>query len=108
MAKALGPLIRSLRIRAGISRHALARLAKIDPAVLARIEESARPGVQFATVARLAEALGVSLDDLAASIGLRKLKGRKPTEPGESAAIMAKARKARGFLQRALRELGDD
>lgn len=45
---------------------------RIDPVVLLRTEQEPREGVQFATVARLADALDVSLDDLAASVGLRR------------------------------------
>ena len=71
MAQHLGKVIRSLRIKAGISRHALAKLAHLDPAVLTRIEEEERPGGRFATVCRLAEALDVSIDQLASDAGLR-------------------------------------
>jgi transcriptional regulator with XRE-family HTH domain len=67
----VGKLIRDLRMQVGISGLALATSASVDPAVLTRLETQARSGVQFATVCRLAEALGVSVEELAVASGLK-------------------------------------
>lgn len=103
-SRRLGEVIRELRESAGLTQHALAKAATIDQAVLARVENETRAGVQFATVCRLAAALGVSLDDLAAAAGL---KGRRTASPraGVSAKTLAEITRARLALERALREL---
>jgi len=105
--KSVGEVIKSLRKRVGITRHALAKAAQIDPAVLARLENDPRPGVQFATICRLAEALDVSVDDLAIDAGLKRTIKRSAKGGPPSILVVTRARSARGLLQRALRELDD-
>lgn len=103
-APRLGSVIRRLREVAGLTQHALAKAAAVDQAVLARIEGTARAGVQFDTVCRLARALDVSLDALAAEAGL----GRRSTgtlKPGSKANHIGEIAKARKALERALLEL---
>jgi transcriptional regulator with XRE-family HTH domain len=100
----IGKAIKELREIEGFTRHALAKRAGIDPAVLARIEENARPGVQFATVCKLATALGASLDTLAAVVVQQGQKNQLKT--ARSPIGLARgARAARALLQRALKEL---
>jgi transcriptional regulator with XRE-family HTH domain len=70
MAKHLGEVIRDLRKRAGVSQVALARAAGIDPAIVSRIEAGSREGMHFGNLCRVARALDVSLDDIAAAAGL--------------------------------------
>jgi transcriptional regulator with XRE-family HTH domain len=70
VAKQIGDALRDARERAGISQSALARMTGIAPNIVSRIEAGERPNPQFATVARLARALGISLDGLAADCGL--------------------------------------
>lgn len=85
-----------------MSRNALARAAGVDTAALARIEDEERPGMQFATVHKLASALGVSLDDLA----LGALSGaREHKRATQSAAALRRTLTARGLLIDALHEL---
>lgn len=74
MAKSLGRLVRDIREEAGISRAALARASNLTAPEVSRIELEARTNVRFSTVCRIATALGVSLDDLAARAGLVKAK----------------------------------
>lgn len=64
MSKELGDRIRTVRQHAGLSAAALAKRAKIDPAALLRIERGDNTNPSFATVARIADALGMPLDDL--------------------------------------------
>lgn len=86
MAKALGRLIQDLREEADLSRSSLARVARMTEAEVWRVENEARPNVRFITVFRLASALGISLDDLAARAGL----GGKGVRKGHPAATAAK------------------
>ncbi len=103
--KPLGPVIRALREEAGISRHALARIAKLDPAVVVRIETQTRAGVQFATVCHLAAALGVSLDELAERVHLKKSSGHAHKRDDRITALLTHTRAARMLIDRAAREL---
>jgi len=64
---------------------ALARAARLDPATLLRIESNERPNIRFSTVCRLADALGVSTDEIASRAGLLK---KKPTQAAVSAQAM--------------------
>jgi transcriptional regulator with XRE-family HTH domain len=57
--------LRKARERAGLSQSSLARAAGIAPDAVSRIESGARANPGFSTVARLASALGLSLDALA-------------------------------------------
>jgi len=61
----LGKRIKELRIRKDLSQERLARLADVALNTIAKIEsgESKHPTIQ--TMAGIAKALGVSLDDLA-------------------------------------------
>ena len=64
MASKLGERVMNVRIETGLSRAALARRASTDPAYLLRIEQGKVENPPINTVVRLAEALGISLDDL--------------------------------------------
>ena len=61
----LGKTIKDLRLKKGLSQEKLARLADVALNTIAKIEagESKHPTIQ--TMAGIAKALGVSLDDLA-------------------------------------------
>ena len=63
--------VRVWRAHRGLSRDALAAAAGIAPSYLSEIETRRKPG-SFATLARLAAALHVSLDDLAPWLDPRK------------------------------------
>jgi transcriptional regulator with XRE-family HTH domain len=68
MARDLAAVIAALRKRAGLSPLALAERAGIDTAIVYRIE-SGKKMPAFKTLCALAEALNVSLDDLAVELG---------------------------------------
>lgn len=65
MAQSLGKVIRAARKRAGLPAAQVARRAELDPAYYGRIEAGRVPNPPFATVVRVARALGLSLDELA-------------------------------------------
>lgn len=65
MAKSVGEVLRAMREEADLSRSALARRAKMEPNALLRVENGAAPS--FEMVWRVAHALGVSLDAVAAA-----------------------------------------
>ncbi len=71
MARSVGEALRTARERAGLTQASLARSAKIAQAQISQIETGARADPQFSTVVRIAGVLGVSLDQLAADMGLR-------------------------------------
>jgi transcriptional regulator with XRE-family HTH domain len=66
----LGDVVAKLREEAGLTRLALAKAAKVDPSILARLEYGERDEVRLETFCRLAEVFGLSLDELAAAAGL--------------------------------------
>lgn len=103
--QSLGDVLRALRGSAGITRQALAKAAGIDPAALARIETQSGAGIPFATLCRLADALDVSLDDLAGAAGLRRNKREKERAIDGHARLKARAQRARELLRRSLLEL---
>lgn len=58
--------IRKLRNKKGLAQEKLARLANISTATLVKIETGAAKGPTITTVIKIADALGVSLDELVA------------------------------------------
>jgi transcriptional regulator with XRE-family HTH domain len=52
--------LRSLRIEAGMSQSELARRMDVKPSYICDLENSRRPGVTIATVAEIADVLGVA------------------------------------------------
>jgi transcriptional regulator with XRE-family HTH domain len=68
--KKVGPILRTARQGAGVSQSALARRVGISGSQLAQIENGQRVDPHFSTVARIAGAMGLSLDAIAASCGI--------------------------------------
>jgi len=66
----IGSALRRIRERGKLSLSVVARRAKIDDAILSRIERGERRNPQFLTVAKVAYVLGVSLDEIAAEAGI--------------------------------------
>jgi len=71
VARLVGEALRLALERAGLTQADLARASKIAQAQISQIERGRRLDPQFSTIARLAFVLGISLDDLAADVGLR-------------------------------------
>lgn len=65
----LGQAIRAIREQAGLSQKELAAAVGIDQSYLSMIESGKRPNPGTRILARLAQALQVSMDELAASAG---------------------------------------
>jgi transcriptional regulator with XRE-family HTH domain len=65
----IGKALKAIREEAGLTQNALARRAKMTASQVSQIESGKRPDPQFSTIARLAAALGVSLDEVAAQSG---------------------------------------
>ena len=65
----IGSILRAARERAGWSREALAYHSGLSCAAIAQIESGRRQQVRIASLAALAEALGVSIDHLAGGAG---------------------------------------
>jgi len=65
----LGQAIRSIRQQVGLSQKELADAAGIDQSYMSMIESGQRSNPGTRIIARLAQALGVSIDDLAADAG---------------------------------------
>jgi transcriptional regulator with XRE-family HTH domain len=61
--------LRYARERSGLTATAVAERSKIDLSQISRFEREARPGIEAATIIRLAEALGVPVGWLAADEG---------------------------------------
>lgn len=61
--------IRKLRLKKGLSQEKLARLADIANATLVKIESGAAKEPTITTVAKIASALNVSIDELVGRIG---------------------------------------
>ena len=101
----LGDVIRTLRESSGLSRNALARAAKIDPAILTRLEQNERDTVRVTTLCRIAEALDVSLDDLASAAGFfSKRRGRPMVSQGRSIVLREALERIQRLTSDALRE----
>jgi transcriptional regulator with XRE-family HTH domain len=60
----VGGVVAAARARAGLTRNALAVRAGLDPAYLMRLEAGTVKAPSFDAVCKLADALGVSCDDL--------------------------------------------
>jgi transcriptional regulator with XRE-family HTH domain len=89
VAKSIGRVIRELREEVGLSRAALARAAKLDPAALAHIEKEERRELRFTTICRLSVALGIPTDEIAARAGLIRPNSVGRSKPNAKMASMA-------------------
>lgn len=75
----LGQAIRAIRQEAGLSQKEVAKAAGIDQSYLSMIESDQRHNPGTRIMARLAQALQVSLDELAARAGY--LPSPEPVDP---------------------------
>jgi transcriptional regulator with XRE-family HTH domain len=67
----IGQFLKAARERAGLSQQALAQEASIAATQVSRIESGQRLSPHFATIAKIADALDISLDEIAVACGLR-------------------------------------
>jgi transcriptional regulator with XRE-family HTH domain len=73
----IGKGLKAARERSGLTQNALARRARMTASQVSQVESGKRVDPQFSTVARLAVALGVSLDEIAALGGFEVAPGRQ-------------------------------
>jgi transcriptional regulator with XRE-family HTH domain len=66
---ALGERVRQLRIAAGMSQQTLAVAAGLSISVVAQLEQGLREDPRISTVAAIARALGVTIDELMPKTG---------------------------------------
>ncbi|MDE2480802.1 MAG: helix-turn-helix transcriptional regulator [bacterium] len=66
----LSSAIRAARERAGLTQSQLADRVGLAPSHIARLETGDRANPRFETIARIAHALGASLDEIASAAGL--------------------------------------
>lgn len=71
MELTLGLTLRHAREASGLSVREVARKAGVSPAQVSQIEGGSRKSPGFVSIARIAMALSLSLDDLASAAGLR-------------------------------------
>jgi len=98
MPKPVGEVLREIREASGRPRSEIARIAKLDPSVLWRLENP-RDGAQpsFDLVRRVATALGVTLDDVSQGVE------RRPRAPDASSQdLIERIRLATDALERNL------
>jgi transcriptional regulator with XRE-family HTH domain len=67
--KYVGEALKAARERAGLTQNTLARRVGMTAAQVSQVESGRRVDPQFSTVARLAKAVGISLDEIAALSG---------------------------------------
>ena len=83
----IGPALRRIRERMEVSLVSVARRAEISDAMLSRIERGERMSPHFTTVAKIALALGVSLDEVAHEAGIAVAVHRRTTPKAAAAEI---------------------
>ncbi len=66
---AIGERIRELRTAAGMSQQALAMAAGLSMSVVSQLEQGYRDDPRISTVAAIARALGVTIDELMPKAG---------------------------------------
>ncbi|HET9392208.1 MAG TPA: helix-turn-helix transcriptional regulator [Candidatus Rubrimentiphilum sp.] len=106
MPKSLGRAIKSMREQRNLQAKTLARAAHLSQATLTRLEKGEREGINLVTACRLAQALGVSLDELAAKAGLLDIPNVVYADVGGQGAQVAQAvDAAQKRLKAALKDL---
>jgi len=104
--RTLGAVIKEARERAALSQSALARASKVAANHISRIESGDRIEIGFVAVARIALALGLSLDEIAVQTGSWPGKGGR-LEPalGSSTIVLEELRRANAALKTAVHRI---
>lgn len=97
MAKTLAHVLRSAREAAELSQSALAERVGLASNHIARLESGDKLAPRFETVAKLAAALGLSLDEIAQACGYRSI-GASARDTALPAIILA-ANRVRNFRE---------
>ena len=94
----LGRAIKDARTRRGLTQAQLARALGVQQNVVARLEDGGRADPRLSTVLAIAQALGMSVDTLAAEAGLTTAPVRRDVMQARLAATVHAARVAREQL----------
>lgn len=97
----VGAVLKGARESAGISQSALAKRIGISASQLAQIESGKRVDPYFSSVARVAGALGMSLDAVATACGIAGFSSR----PSKAKPLKATTVKAADQMRQAQRDL---
>jgi transcriptional regulator with XRE-family HTH domain len=111
VAKKIGEVLRAARLEAGLSIRDAERLCGLPAGTISQIETGVRADPGFSSIARIAKAIGLSLDDL-----VRRAEGRASgaasskkgvaTALAEIAKLRAESERAVDRLDRAATALG--
>ena len=99
MANTVAQIFRAARERVGVTQSALAAEAGIAPNHLSRLESGAKETPRFDTVARVAAALGLSLDAIAVECGYRKPIAEVPIDGKNAVELAARLREVLRLLE---------
>lgn len=104
--KTLGQVLKEARERAGLTQEAVAKRIGVATSQISQVEAGRRVDPQFSTVAKMAAATGISLDQIAAQCGLRGYveTRARPESEKHDVAVLASASRLRG-LQKHLESL---
>ena len=103
MAQSIGAVLKAARARSGMTQSEVARSAGVTPNIVSRLEAGERATPAFTTVARVAAALGVSLDAIAGAIGvLPAVPDRDPTVAADLLKVRRSIAEADGQLEHIL------
>lgn len=101
--KSLGSAVKTFRMSARLSQQTLAEAAGVHPAIISRLEAGKRQAARFDILFAIADALGVTLDDLAKEAGLRRARkawDRRKT-PLPPSVLQPKLQAMRALLEQA-------
>jgi len=86
--KTLGGIFLEARRRSGLTIREISKASGLTSSQISQLETGKRPEPGFKTVAKLAKALRISMDDIAAEMGLLDLgDDRKTLEPSARAHL---------------------
>jgi transcriptional regulator with XRE-family HTH domain len=97
--------LRAARERVGISQADLADRVGLAPSHLSRLESGEKESPRFETVSRIAAELGLSLDDVASELGLRKASHMSSEDGLEAARLATTLLDVKRRLERATEEV---
>jgi len=102
VARKIGEVLREARLQAKLSIRDVERTSGMPAGAISQIETGARVDPGFSSVTRLAKAIGVSLDDLAARV---VGSGSKSAEKRGAAIALAEIVKFQSESERAAKRL---
>jgi transcriptional regulator with XRE-family HTH domain len=103
---AIGEVLRETRLRLGLSQGAVAKRAGMTAAQLSHIEMGRSASPEFITITRIAAALQLSLDNLAALSGIAGYT-KQAAQPASADTRITEALSELGRIERASRQAAD-